>query len=875
MVDQLSVKIEAATAIWRKQGYLCEAYPAIAEILEYARDEGTGALRYLRAPQLLALEVYWYLRLQLETPKMLDIYKRLYDDLAELLDALGLTDVELKNIALNQGVDGLLERIADDDGLVAKHHLEGLRESLGLDYPSYIFALAMGAGKTLLMGAIIATEFAMAMEYPDHRGVFVENALVFAPGKTIFNALRQLAEVPFDLILPPRFFKQFASRFSLLFTRDGDPDIPVIPASLFNVVITNTEKIRIQAESITKGLLGQTSFGQDFNAARRQVANRRLRAICSLPNLGIFSDEAHHTYGQALETELKRVRQTVDYIAQQTSVHCVVNTTGTPYYKRQLLRDVVVWYGLGEGIKDNILKDVRDSIWSLDFDPEQAESFVHAVIKDFFGKYRDVALPNGAQSKLAMYFPQVDDLKDLRPAVEAALLGLGLPTSLVLENTNQTSAAEEDAFNRLNDPGAPHRIILLVNKGTEGWNCPSLFACALVRKLKTSNNFVLQASTRCMRQAPGNPHHASIYLADANRDVLEKQLQETYGEGLSELFGAHKVTRTARLSVRKTDLPPLVLRKLRRAVRPKQQPDIGALQLRAPQVAPEHAPMLQQLKLVEVNGQVALIPGLASSIDMPDTSRSLYSAAVELAVIYRLEPLALRAQLRRLFSDREWLLEEEVADLSRQLAAQTANYEEHSEVVEVELALVKLKGFDKDEAGYYTRLIYTPERENLLLKYTPGLAGPRDIGWHYDPYDFDSEPEISFFEHLLAISGEPPEDIEEVLFTGGISDPAKTDFFVEYQDETGKWRRYTPDFLVKLKNGRVLIVEVKADRERAHPIDGATGRKAKAMRALADLNAPAVKYHMVFSKGSTLDSDALYAVRSELDGLRQEATDGQ
>jgi hypothetical protein len=68
--------------------------------------------------------------------------------------------------------------------------------------------------------------------------------------------------------------------------------------------------------------------------------------------------------------------------------------------------------------------------------------------------------------------------------------------TLVLEHTSKTPKENEDAFNRLaHDPDAPHRVILLVNKGTEGWNCPSLFACGLARKLQSSNNFVLQAST--------------------------------------------------------------------------------------------------------------------------------------------------------------------------------------------------------------------------------------------------------------------------------------------------------------------------------------------------------------------------------------------
>ena len=52
----------------------------------------------------------------------------------------------------------------------------------------------MGAGKTILIGAIVATEFAMALEYPD--GPFVQNALVFAPGKTIIESLRELARFP-------------------------------------------------------------------------------------------------------------------------------------------------------------------------------------------------------------------------------------------------------------------------------------------------------------------------------------------------------------------------------------------------------------------------------------------------------------------------------------------------------------------------------------------------------------------------------------------------------------------------------------------------------------------------------------------------------
>lgn len=67
-----------------------------------------------------------------------------------------------------------MARVKADNAFVRKYAPESLRESLTLDYASYILALAMGAGKTILMGSIVATEFALAMEYPD--GPFVNTS---------------------------------------------------------------------------------------------------------------------------------------------------------------------------------------------------------------------------------------------------------------------------------------------------------------------------------------------------------------------------------------------------------------------------------------------------------------------------------------------------------------------------------------------------------------------------------------------------------------------------------------------------------------------------------------------------------------------------
>jgi type III restriction enzyme len=852
---------------WRAGGYPTAKHPAVAEIFEWASDADTGSLRYLRRPQLRALETYWYLRLVEGTPRIFDLYQRLFPTTPDLLDALGLGSPALVREALG-GLPPLWARIRSDDAFVRQYDLEALRETLTLEYPSYILALAMGAGKTILIGAIFATEFALAMEYPE--GPFVQNALVFAPGKTIIESLRELAAIPYDRILPPRFHKPFAASVKLIFTRDGEKDIPVVRQSLYNVVVTNTEKIRIQKEAVRRSdLAGLLARGRE-DEARAEVANLRLQALASLPNLAVFSDEAHHTYGQSLDAELKKVRKTVDYLAGQTGVVTVVNTTGTPYFKRQPLKDVVVWYGLSRGVRDGILKDVSGSIQAFDF-AGRTDAYVAHVVEDFFRDYGQVQLPDGAPARLAIYFPQMDDLAAARPAIDTALARVGQSPALCLRNTSESSKDEIDAFNRLNDPAAPHRVILLVNKGTEGWNCPSLFACALARRLRSSNNFVLQAATRCLRQVAGNVRKARIYLSQENRAVLDRQLQETYGESIADLDLAGRELRSARLVLRKRHLPPVTLTRLVRTVVPAAG---GSEPLRLQRPAPTAGPALGKavLDIVEQPGRRALLRQLGDTIAIETQPETVgrYEAAVALAAAGRADLWAVHDELARGYGPEQDIPVADLPALAAQIADQSRRYRVHEERVEWALALVRPEGFVKDtDAGgaevYTAEITYPRDREHLLLAWEALDDNPRDLGFHYSPYNFDSTSEREVFTQILRELNVAPGDVEDIYFTGGLTDPAKTDFRVEYRGEDGRWHFYTPDFVIRKRGprpgtGRVLIVEVKADRFRREVAEDEAGlargeeprfpegRKAIALRKLERINPGRLKYELVFVK---------------------------
>jgi predicted nucleotidyltransferase len=172
-------------------------------------------------------------------------------------------------------------------------------------------------------------------------------------------------------------------------------------------------------------------------------------------------------------------------------------------------------------------------------------------------------------------------------------------------------------------------------------------------------------------------------------------------------------------------------------------------------------------------------------------------------------------------------------------------------------------------------------------------ANERGFAFHYDPYNFDSNPELEFFQRLLQDVNVHPAEVEDVYFTGGLTDPSKTDFFVHYQGEDGRWHRYTPDFVIRKRprpgapagSGRVLIVEVKStqfesatreDERRfqlGEPPLTTEGRKAVALRKLEQINPDRLAYELVFARAGIVYNDLAEVRRFVREPERAYATD--
>lgn len=142
------------------------------------------------------------------------------------------------------------------------------------------------------------------------------------------------------------------------------------------------------------------------------------------------------------------------------------------------------------------------------------------------------------------------------------------------------------------------------------------------------------------------------------------------------------------------------------------------------------------------------------------------------------------------------------------ILANAYQYQEKTETVEEEIELTKMYPFKISvEQG---RDILVVSREQMEKAH-----GKSRIGFHINPYNFDSTDEKDLFKYLRGVL-DKDEAIVDVYFTGGATDPTHNDFYFEYYSpENKRIARYFPDFLVETTKGRFLVVEVKANKEKA------------------------------------------------------------
>jgi type III restriction enzyme len=317
---------------------------------------------------------------------------------------------------------------------VAQH----VNDDAANNLPRIAFKMATGAGKTVVMAALIAYHFCNRQEYRgDVR--FADNFLAVTPGITIRDRLEVLCvskdsgiEGASDyysarsLIPPGAMRRSFAGINS-------------------HLVITNYQAIQPRTLQGNKrspfdGKIGADGVKSEAIEDYSQVIKRLLRGFRPGTRLLILNDEAHHCYlpkqgdsrkAEGEDTKEENARAAVWFrglveIARRFKVRSVYDLSATPYYLTgsgydpySLFPWVVTDFGLTEAIESGLVK--------IPFLPtsDDTDQIKEPVLRNLYEHIRDELPKSGQRTKRARAAAEGGRLKEappkMPPTLQAAL----------------------------------------------------------------------------------------------------------------------------------------------------------------------------------------------------------------------------------------------------------------------------------------------------------------------------------------------------------------------------------------------------------------------------------------------------------------------
>ncbi|MGN4752786.1 TnsA endonuclease N-terminal domain-containing protein [Bacillus cereus group sp. MYBK220-1] len=785
---------------------------------------------FLRQPQFEALEIYIFLKEYQDNKKIHDIFTDWYErkNGFEKRDDMGLDK--------NEQISWLALEVDQYKSVFAR------MKKFELTYANYIFALTMGTGKTILMATCIFYEFLLANKFPKDKR-FCHNAIVFAPDKTVLESLREIQTFDKSKVIPPEYLAWLDSNLKIHFLEDTGTTLNTIDRSKYNIIISNTQKIILKRQHKEKSKV-ETLFNcaSSTGSAYDQLGdlygfdepleegellkNQRFSKLTSLGNLGVFIDEAHHAFGDALAKDMglkaakTSLRLTINELASSleksgTSMIGCYNFTGTPYSGKEVFPEVVYSYGLQEAINKAYLKKVHIEGYT---NPKSKE-FLRIAVKDFWEKYNNQRY-EGMLPKLAIFASTVEELQnELRPELEEILNDLGIPIDKILVNVGNDKITSNDdirEFNKLDSPGSNKQFILLVNKGREGWNCRSLFGVALYRKPK-SKVFVLQATMRCLRAIGPVQEKGQVYLSEENLEILDDELNKNFRLNIEDLNKME--TNKEKYKIRL--VPPPVKVTLNRTQKLHSLRDkniTGVIDFELDKIDLTKY-QLKRISQDGLKGNRKISEDLKGERDKRQFSQ--YTLVAEIAKYLNkscieIEKLLLNSlpgieQLVELVSDYNEVLYDHIIPKLFEFLYELKPYESKEEY---QVDLVK-----EPKEGYYQ---VTAKPELVAELSQSEYIAFKEKSFHLDTYCFDSKPEKRFFEYVVNL-----QDIQKIYFTGMLTH-GQTDFYIQYIDpDSNIVRNYYPDFLVEKTNGDYVIVEVKGDNKIEDPVVLAKERAAR------------------------------------------------
>lgn len=414
-------------------------------------------------------------------------------------------------------------------------------------FARYVFKMATGSGKTMVMGMAVVWAYCNAVLEPGSQMpraflLIAPNVIVYERLKSDFEDGRVFREYPF---IPPEFAAHWQMSVVL---RDN----PSPPSTIGAIYLTNVQRLYDAptdraARNETPAMTGVLGAPVRKDAPLTGVALREL--ITRHDRLLVLNDEGHHLHNDDLEWAkvIGGLHETL--AARGGGVLGQLDFTATPKHQNgALFREIVVDYPIAQAVEDGIVKKpiLGELSGILDLESTDASVRYRDRLTAGVAKWREMRDAFEGSGKKPVMFVMAentkaaDDIADWlegQPDFGGHVLTIHTNRSGdVMEGVSNQKDIEQlrDAARQVDSDDNPYRAIVSVLMLREGWDVKNVVVIVPLRPY-TAKAAILPEQTlgRGLRRMniPGSGHDEQVIVIEheAFRPFWQKELEE---EGL-------------------------------------------------------------------------------------------------------------------------------------------------------------------------------------------------------------------------------------------------------------------------------------------------------------------------------------------------------
>ncbi|NLN76625.1 MAG: DEAD/DEAH box helicase family protein [Armatimonadetes bacterium] len=414
----------------------------------------------------------------------------------------------------------------------------------------YVIKMATGSGKTKVLSLILAWSFFHKLYEED--STLARNFLVITPNIIVLDRIRSdfegLKIFFHDPVLPDDGYADRNWRQDFQLNLHIQDDIGVVPKT-GNIFLTNIHRVydrgdvepSFDDEDLTSYFLGPKPVGATSDS-KVDLGD----IVRDIEELMVLNDEAHHIHDERLAwfKSIQDIHNRLKMKGAELSMQ--VDVTATPRHNNgAIFVQTVSDYPLVEAIYQDVVKHpvLPDSASRSKIQERQTSNYVEKY-QDYihlgFLEWKKVYDELSKDGKKAVLFVMTDDTRncdDVADYLERRYPELRNAT-LVIHTKNNGEIAEASsgrgkeeleklrkAANEIDDPTKPYKAIVSVLMLKEGWDVRNVTTIVGLRAYSAKSNILpeqtLGRGLRCMYRGEGVEEYVSVVGTDAFMDFVE------------------------------------------------------------------------------------------------------------------------------------------------------------------------------------------------------------------------------------------------------------------------------------------------------------------------------------------------------------------